>query len=90
MAMRCAECTCENGGVDCNWIGQPNWYKNRHELAPNMVFEDFEGDLVLLVRRVPGDGTTWYAACMCGDHWCYDDYTIEPGDLKMYRWTVDL
>ena len=22
-AQRCAECTCEHGGADCNWIAQP-------------------------------------------------------------------
>lgn len=59
-----------------------DWYERRDELEPGMVFRDFEGDLVMLDRRVPGDGTRWYAATMWGSSWAYMDHEIEPGDLR--------
>lgn len=64
-----------------------DWYKHRHELEPNMVFRDYEGDVVRLDRRVPGDGTQWYVATAYGLNWCYDDTIIEPGDLREYLYT---
>jgi len=58
-----------------------DWYERRHELEPDMVFTDYEGDLVKLDRRVPGDGTQWYVAVWCNGGWSYEDHSIEPGDL---------
>lgn len=57
------------------------WYTNRHALQPGMTFRDRQGDLVQLDRRVPGDGTQWYALVWCNNHWSCEDHTIEPGDL---------
>jgi hypothetical protein len=37
--------------------------------------------MVKLDRRVPCDGTKWYVATWYGNHWSYEDATIEPGDL---------
>jgi hypothetical protein len=59
-----------------------DWYERRDELKPDMVFRNQEGSLVKLDRRVPGDGTRWYAAIMWGDTWAYMDHTIEPSDLR--------
>ena len=59
-----------------------DWYERRNELQEDQVFRDFEGDLVKLDRRVPGDGTKWYVAVMWGGSWAYMDDTIEPGDLR--------
>lgn len=62
----------ENGIID--------WYERRHELEPGQIFTTFDGSVVKLDRRVPGDGTKWYVADWMG-HWSYEDSTIEPGDL---------
>ena len=62
-----------------------DFYEDRHLLEPNMVFESYQGDLVMLDRRVPGDGTRWYVADMVGDKWFFEDGTIEPGDLVKRR-----
>lgn len=51
------------------------WYEHRHELKYGMVFRDYEGSLVRLNRRVPGDGTDWYA-----DVW----YSDRP-DVPVYE-----
>ena len=59
-----------------------DWYECRNQLRPGMVFRDLEGDLVMLDRTVPGDATQWYVAVWTGRGWCYDDNTIEPGDLQ--------
>ena len=59
-----------------------DWYERRHELRSGMVFEDYEGDLVMLDRDVPGDGTKWYVATLWNGSWCYMDHTIEPSDLR--------
>jgi hypothetical protein len=64
-----------------------DWYQRRDELEPNMVFTDYEGDVVRLDRRVPGDGTQWYVATASGLNWIYDNITIEPGDLREYLYT---
>jgi hypothetical protein len=61
---------------------QIDWYERRDELAPGQVFTEYEGDLVKLDRRVPGDGTRWYAATWWGGSWDYVDHEIEPGDLR--------
>lgn len=63
-----------------------DWYDRRDELEPGMVFEDIYGDLIMLDRRVPGDGTKWYVADWWGNSWCFMDGTAEPGDLaKLVR-----
>lgn len=62
-------------------MAQIDWYERRNDLREGQVFRDFEGDLVKLDRRVPGDGTKWYVAVMCCGSWSYEDSTIEPGDL---------
>lgn len=56
-----------------------DWYARRDELEPGMVFNSCWG-VVKLDRRVPGDGTKWYAADWWNG-WAYQDTTIEPGDL---------
>ena len=58
-----------------------DWYDRRDELRPDMVFADYEGCIVKLDRRVPGDGTKWYVADWNGRSWSYCDGTVEPGDL---------
>jgi len=50
-------------------------------MEPEQIFQLCDGSLVKLDRRVPGDGTKWYVADWCRDHWSYEDSTIEPGDL---------
>ena len=60
----------------------PDWYERRAELEPGQIFLNCDGSLVKLDRRVPGDGTKWYVADWCGDHWSYEDSVIEPGDLR--------
>lgn len=59
-----------------------DWYERRDELESGQVFTDYEGDRVMLDRRVPGDGTQWYVATWWGDSWSYMDTIIEPGDLR--------
>jgi hypothetical protein len=58
-----------------------DWYERRTELESDQVYSHYDGSIMKLDRRVPGDGTQWYAANWCGDHWSYDDSIIEPGDL---------
>jgi hypothetical protein len=57
-----------------------DWYERRDELNCDDVFTSANG-LVKLDRRVPGDGTKWYAADWWNGSWAYMDSTIEPGDL---------
>lgn len=69
-----------------------DWYEKRHELLPDMVFTDYEGDKVKLVAQVPGDATQWYVAVWYAGwetlgHWSYEDTIIEPGDLREYLYT---
>lgn len=57
------------------------WYENSHLLDPEQIYtHEWDDCIVKLDRRVPGDGTRWYAATWHG-RWIYDDYTVEPGDL---------
>ena len=58
-----------------------DYYDQRHTLEPDQVFRDFQGGLVMLDRRVPGDGTRWYVADWWAGSWSFMDSTIEPGDL---------
>lgn len=57
-----------------------DWYDRRNELSPGMKFRTHAGEIVMLDRTVPGDGTRWYVADW-HDGWSYYDSTIEPGDL---------
>lgn len=59
-----------------------DWYARRHELEPDMVFTDFQGDLVMLDRRTPGDGSRWNVLTDYHGSWVDDGATIEPGDLR--------
>jgi hypothetical protein len=59
-----------------------DWYKRRDELRQDMVFVMYDGSIVKLDRRVPGDGTQWYVADYFHGHWSYEDSTIEPSELK--------
>lgn len=52
------------------------------ELRSGQVFRTYDGSLVMLDRRVPGDGTKWYVADWWGNSWSYQDSTIEPSDLR--------
>lgn len=58
-----------------------DWYLRRDELRPEQIFTTEDGGKVKLDRRVPGDGTQWYAADWHDGGWTYDDNRIEPGDL---------
>lgn len=62
----------------------PDWYERRGELEPGMVFSDYQGDLVKLERRVPGDGTRWEVANWNSytNGWTYDGNEVEPGELR--------
>lgn len=57
-----------------------DWYDRRSELQPGMVFRCYDGDVIQLDRRVPGDGSQWYVADW-SNGWSFVDGTIEPGDL---------
>jgi hypothetical protein len=59
-----------------------DWYERRHELRPDMIFKDYDGDFVKLDREVPGDATQWYVAAWSDGSWGYYDRRIEPGDLR--------
>lgn len=59
-----------------------DWYERRHELKENDIFRTFDGSVVKLDRRVPGDGTKWYVLDWFNGHWSHEDGTIEPGDLE--------
>lgn len=56
-----------------------DWYDNRRALRPDMIFRTHDG-IVMLDRRVPGDGTQWYVADW-SNGWSYYDSTLEPGEL---------
>lgn len=58
-----------------------DWYENRSKLKPGMVFETAEG-LVMLDRKVPGDGTKWYVADYVRGKWFFEDGTVEPSELE--------
>lgn len=64
---------------DAGRVAPPDWYERRHELRPDMIFRTHDG-VVMLDRRVPGDGTQWYVADWFNG-WSYEDSTIEPGEL---------
>ncbi len=60
-----------------------DWYEHRDRLGQGDVFRTIYGDIVMLDRRVPGDGTRWYVQDWYDDRWICDDSTIEPGDLNI-------
>ena len=60
-------------------VAENYWYDLRDDLQSDMVFLTNDG-VVKLDRRVPGDGTKWYAATWEGS-WAFNDDTVEPGDL---------
>ena len=76
-----------------NAVSQIDWYERRHELEEGQVFQSCYG-LVKLDHRKPGDGTQWVVATWnpgyppgetypgAAPYWCYDESTIEPGDLE--------
>jgi hypothetical protein len=75
-------CSCPDG---CNGCEQEkDFYEHRHELKSGQVFECLDSSIIRLYRRVPGDGTKWYAEDWSGryNHWYDEGGTIEPGDLK--------
>lgn len=74
--------TQQNAGTNVPQDDPDYWYDHRSELEPGMVFRLEDGDLVKLDTRVPGDGTKWRVALWLGDHWSYEDGTIEPGELR--------
>lgn len=58
-----------------------DWYARRGGLELDQVFRTYDGSLVKLDRRVPGDGSAWYVADWSNNDWSYMDSVIEPGDL---------
>jgi hypothetical protein len=68
-----------------------DWYERRDELEPGQVFRTMFDSVVRLDRRVPGDGTDWYADDWYPGlpgikgyekgHWSAEDGRIHPGDL---------
>lgn len=68
------------------------WYVNQHKLEVDQVFRMYDGTLVKLDHRKPGDGSQWVVATWLEGYtqgtrvvapgWCYDESTIEPGDLR--------
>lgn len=70
---------------------QIDWYERRDELDPGQVFRTYDDTIVRLDRRVPGDGTDWYADVWYPGlpgrpgyeegRWISDDHRLHPGDL---------
>ena len=58
-----------------------DWYARRDELEPEQIFRRYDGSLVKLDRRAPGDGSKWYVADWYGNGWDYEDSIIDPSDL---------
>ena len=50
-------------------------------LEPGQTFLTLDGSIVMLDRRVPGDGTKWFVADWYGGSWSFEDSTIEPSDI---------
>lgn len=61
------------------------WYENKNLLKEGMVFRTHYNDIVMLDRRVPGDGTDWFVIDRVGEggeaYWSKEDSAIHPGDL---------
>lgn len=62
---------------------EPDWYERRNELEMGMIFNTAGWGIVMLDGYVPGDGTLMYVANWDSHNktWCYQDSTVEPGDL---------
>lgn len=60
---------------------QIDWYERRSELRVGQVFSTMHGAIVRLDRRVPGDGTDWYADVLIGETFSCEDHQVHPGDL---------
>ncbi len=58
-----------------------DWYEHRNELNPGDVFKTYDDCVIRLDRRVPGDGTDWYADVWMNGHFSCEDARIHPGDL---------
>lgn len=58
-----------------------DWYDRQHELREGDIFRLRSGEVVKLDRRVPGDGTDWYAADWWAGSWAYMDARHHPGDF---------
>lgn len=60
-----------------------DWYERRRELEPDMIFIDYQGEVVRLDRTVPGDATQWYVDFWDSRNqsWSSHDDVVEPGDL---------
>lgn len=58
-----------------------DWYERRDELEPEQVFRMYDGAVVKLDHRVPGDGSAWFVADWWNG-WSHMDSRIEPGDLS--------
>lgn len=65
------------------------WYENRDRLREGMVFQQYDGSVVKLDHRKPGDGTQWVVADWYGippghhsTGWSYSENIVEPGDLR--------
>lgn len=68
-----------------------DWYEHRNELNPGDVFKTYDDCVIRLDRRVPGDGTDWYADVWMNGwtnipgyekgHWSSEDAIVSPGDL---------
>lgn len=54
-------------------------------LQSGMVFEDTDGDLVLLDRPVAGDAHQWFVAVRWGESWAYMDDIVEATNLVERR-----
>lgn len=69
----------------------PNSPKSIAEREPGQVYRTVYGSIVRLDRRVPGDGTDWYADDWYPGnpnvkgyergHWSCEDSRLHPGDL---------
>lgn len=61
-------------------MAQMDWYENRDQLNPGMIFNTDNG-VIQLDRRTPGDRTRWNVLDWHHSHWIDEGSTIEPGDL---------
>ena len=65
-----------------------DWYERRDELEEGMAFRTQSGNIVRLNRRMPADGSDWYADSWAPSRipqehgvWLAYDERIHPGDL---------
>lgn len=67
-------------GDNAHLLGK-DWYDLRGHLRADMTFRTTSGDVVMLIRRVEGDGTQWEVSDWSRGGWCHEGSTIEPGEL---------